>query len=239
MIQAIIPAAASLAGSLITNAVNTRNIENANARNEALQREQWSRDDTAYQRVVQDMQKAGLNPLSGVNPQSSPLSVQNEAAQVENPLAALPAIIQAQTQLNLQEKGLALQAIRSGVNPNALDNFADNDLLNDFKRMIKYQADEMEKAAGSRNSRNTGVVGKVIGDVRDNLPLEVNTVVDNVLDGAGKVLKRSTDNAQKAINDVKPVVKSAVKKGSKLVEDAKTFNKKVKTWFKNKFGKKN
>ena len=50
MVQALIPAAASLAGSLITNAVNTRYIENANARNEALQREQWSRDDTAYQR---------------------------------------------------------------------------------------------------------------------------------------------------------------------------------------------
>lgn len=215
MVQALIPAAASLAGSLITNAVNTRNIENANARNEALQREQWSRDDTAYQRVVQDMQKAGLNPLSGVNPQSSPLSVQNEAAQVENPLAALPAIIQAQTQLNLQEKGLALQAIRSGVNPNTLDNFADNDLLNNYKRIIKYQADEMEKAAGSRNSRNTGVVGRVIGDVKDALPDSANDAIDTVVDAAGTVTKRAVDNAGSAVNDIKDLYK----KGKKFVND--------------------
>lgn len=215
MVQALIPAAASLAGSLITNAVNTRNIENANARNEELQREQWSRDDTAYQRVVQDMQKAGLNPLSGVNPQSSPLSVQNEAAQDENPLAALPAIIQAQTQLNLQEKGLALQAIKSGVDPNALDNFADNDLLNDYKRMIKYQADEMEKDAGSRNSRNTGVVGRVIGDVKDSLPDSANEAIDTVVNAAGTVTKRTVDNAGRAVNDIKDLYN----KGKKFVND--------------------
>ena len=78
-------AALNFASQENANMANVNLIRQQNEFNERLQREQWSRDDSQYQRTVADMRAAGLNPLAGVSPQSSPLSMQAQAPQV-NPV---------------------------------------------------------------------------------------------------------------------------------------------------------
>lgn len=47
---------------IVTGAHNMWAQQEANRRNEALMRESWARDDTAYQRKVKDLKAAGLSP---------------------------------------------------------------------------------------------------------------------------------------------------------------------------------
>lgn len=51
----------SILSSLMNNLFNRKNIQEQNAYNEALMREAWARDDTAYTRMVQDLENAGLS----------------------------------------------------------------------------------------------------------------------------------------------------------------------------------
>ena len=77
--------AGSLAGGIIGNAVNwkiaqeNRGLQReTNAQNEALMREAWARDDTARQRMVKDLESAGLSKwlATGASPMtSSPISL--------------------------------------------------------------------------------------------------------------------------------------------------------------------
>ena len=54
----------SIFSSLMNNLFNRQNIQDQNAYNERLMREGWARDDTAYQRMVNDLQNAGLSKSS-------------------------------------------------------------------------------------------------------------------------------------------------------------------------------
>lgn len=83
--SAIGSAAGSLGSSILNNAVNwriaqeNRNLtRDTNYQNEALMREAWARDDTARQRMVQDLESAGLSKwlAAGASPMSSsPISL--------------------------------------------------------------------------------------------------------------------------------------------------------------------
>lgn len=56
----------------IGNTQNTPSIEELWAREDAIRKETQEREDTAYQRAIEDMRKAGINPnLVGINPASS------------------------------------------------------------------------------------------------------------------------------------------------------------------------
>lgn len=82
---AIGSAASSLGANILNNAVNwriaqeNRNLtRETNSQNEALMREAWARDDTARQRMVQDLEAAGLSKwlAAGASPMSSsPISL--------------------------------------------------------------------------------------------------------------------------------------------------------------------
>lgn len=68
----------TLFSSLMNNLFNKKNIERQNEYNERLMREAWARDDTAYQRMVRDLEAAGLSKwlATGNSPMSSsPISV--------------------------------------------------------------------------------------------------------------------------------------------------------------------
>ena len=82
LVAGIGSALAGIAGSAISQSMANRQQDKVNEQNVALQREQWARDDTYNQRMVADMQKAGLNPLNGVSGTSSPLSASASAPQV-------------------------------------------------------------------------------------------------------------------------------------------------------------
>lgn len=81
----IATAASSLGQTIINNAVNwkiaqeNRNVQReTNDQNEALMREAWARDDTARQRMVVDLENAGLSKwlATGASPMSSsPISL--------------------------------------------------------------------------------------------------------------------------------------------------------------------
>lgn len=82
---AIATAASSLGQTIINNAINwkiaqeNRNVQReTNSQNEALMREAWARDDTARQRMVVDLENAGLSKwlATGASPMSSsPISL--------------------------------------------------------------------------------------------------------------------------------------------------------------------
>ena len=82
---AIADGVASLGSNILNNAVNwriaqeNRNLtRETNAQNESLMREAWARDDTARQRMVQDLEAAGLSKwlAAGASPMtSSPISL--------------------------------------------------------------------------------------------------------------------------------------------------------------------
>lgn len=82
---AIAGAAVPLIGDILTNATNWNiakgNVQlerDTNSLNERLMREGWARDDSARQRMVQDLEKAGLSKWlgSGATPMSSaPISL--------------------------------------------------------------------------------------------------------------------------------------------------------------------
>ena len=82
---AIGSAASDLSSSIVNNVVNwriaqeNRNLtRETNSQNEALMREAWARDDTARQRMVKDLEAAGLSKwlAAGASPMnSSPISL--------------------------------------------------------------------------------------------------------------------------------------------------------------------
>lgn len=213
-------AALNFASQENANMANVNLIRQQNAFNERLQREQWSRDDSQYQRTVADMRAAGLNPLAGVSPQSSPLSMQAQAPQV-NPVDFSQTIGQlgqamiAQKELNNQSKQIALNAIRAGVNPNQLSNFDDNELVNLYRELIRYQRDDWKKNAGASGNKYNSVLGKIFNDASDN------PITAPIVEGAKKIQKKAIDNAQNAISDVKKGYGIVKNKVSSLVQKIK------------------
>ena len=113
LVAGIGSALAGLAGSVIGQSFADERQDKVNEINERLQREQWARDDTYNQRMVADMQKAGLNPLNGLSGSSSPLSASASAPQVmdfgstlQNGFDSIMQGIQADNQLKLQNNQL-------------------------------------------------------------------------------------------------------------------------------------
>lgn len=180
----------NLIGSSLTNSARSHEVDKTNwnnlkiaretnALNKQLQQEQWNRDDTSYQRMVQDMSAAGLNPLAGSSgPVSSPMSAQMQGAEMqaasfETPrftfddgVRNLVSAIQSQEELNLQKKRLNLAAIQSGVSPNALDSSDSSEIVDLHRSILQSTADEMRKAANSGASRNSGPLHKTYNDMR-------------------------------------------------------------------------
>lgn len=121
VIGGLIGAGASLVGQGINffsqKKANDANIAAQNANldyQKAVQQQTWQREDTAWQRAVQDIQKTGMSPLAlsggaGAGQVVSTTAAQSQAPQIDagavaNSAANVTAAIQADKQLKLQTK---------------------------------------------------------------------------------------------------------------------------------------
>lgn len=121
VIGGLIGAGASLVGQGINffsqKKANDANIAAQNANldyQKAVQQQTWQREDTAWQRAVQDIQKTGMSPLAlsggaGAGQVVSTTATQSQAPQIDagavaNSAANVTAAIQADKQLKLQTK---------------------------------------------------------------------------------------------------------------------------------------
>lgn len=121
IIGGLIGAGASLVGQGINffsqKKANDANIAAQNANldyQKAVQQQTWQREDTAWQRAVQDIQKTGMSPLAlsggaGAGQVVSTTATQSQAPQIDagavaNSSANVTAAIQADKQLKLQTK---------------------------------------------------------------------------------------------------------------------------------------
>lgn len=73
----------SIAGDLIGTGINAWSQGQTNKQNEALQREEWAREDSSYQRKVADLKAAGLNPALALGGGGAPSSLSTRIAPVQ------------------------------------------------------------------------------------------------------------------------------------------------------------
>lgn len=130
----------------------------------ALQQQIFDREDTSYQRTVQDMRAAGLSPLmmKGTNSSGSVVPTQAPQKQFES-VNAIPLITQALTELNSLSVG---QAQRDNINAQTRSIDLQNQFLSDTfdNRKLSEQAkafndyyDMKFKAVDYDNYRFTGM----------------------------------------------------------------------------------
>lgn len=210
-----------------TNVLNERLQDKALAYNEKMQNEQWRRDDTAYQRMVNDMTKAGLNPLAGGSPTSSPLSFQSQASNAVSPqtipldlsLNGLLDALQFQEGINLQNKRLNLDAIRSGVSPDSLGG-NDSSVIKLFNDIQKANLKILNKEANSPYSRSEGSVEKTYKGIK--------SITKDIFDNVDSFVESKTGNH---LSDIPKVVKKV-----KVVDAGQSsdYAKDMETYYKNK-----
>ena len=73
LLSSLVSSGATFGGSAFSSMMNNKSVRETNAQNLAIQNIQWQREDKAYQRLAEDLEKAGYskNILSGVSSGSS------------------------------------------------------------------------------------------------------------------------------------------------------------------------
>ena len=231
---------ANAQNTFATNQANIQIANQTNALNEKLQREQWQRDDTAYQRQVADMSAAGLNPLSSFNsPTSGSLSTQMQAPTMNSFTAVAPQLQMAnglfnnlvdtvlkQEMINQKNKEINLHSILNGVDPNELDKVSsDSDTLQLFKDLFDARRDDARKNADSPYVRGEGLVSRTAKDIDTALKFVGGTVNNYVKKNSGNDLR----DVPKAIQNVK----------IQDYKDTPEFRKDVQTYYMDKAFKRN
>lgn len=114
---------ATTAAAGIESAANILMNERTNAQNKALTEKQWSREDKAHQREVEDMIAAGLNPLlsAGGNGASSSSPIPLRSAQMANISGAVAQDKNIKLQKDLAEKQKQIMDTQDDINRHNLD----------------------------------------------------------------------------------------------------------------------
>lgn len=221
----------SIFSSILNNAVNWKLQQEqrgltreANATNERLMREAWARDDTARQRMVLDLEAAGLSKwlATGASPMSSsPISVGTPdqtykanfdfGAGMDKALAAYQAIQYAyQTEMQtknliaqhtniIEQNRLLAQQIReasanAGIKENDYKIFTERGVASNDPQYIKYLAEAIRSLKAGSKNPNIQKMKEVISE----------HTPDKVLTEAGdKALKAAGSGGNAVWNAVK------------------------------------
>lgn len=114
----------------------------------ALQQQIFEREDTAYQRTVQDMRRAGLNPLSmqGTNGAGEAIATQplNNQAQAYNNLGLVSELMNTVNQLKNISSNTSLNnanadLVQAQANNQKIKNLFESDILSNTLNGIKFE----------------------------------------------------------------------------------------------------
>lgn len=185
MWPALIAAGASLVGGMMNNSASKANADSTNDFN--AQQAQANRDfqermsNTAYQRGVADMEKAGLNPMLAYSqgPAQVPTgsSASGVVAQVENPV---PKAVQAFQSVSSAQQAQAqveqTKATVNNINADTANKLADNPYISirgDASRaqgeLYAQQAHGAELDVRSKQALLPYLVQKISSDITSNL----------------------------------------------------------------------
>ena len=197
--------------------------EREREKQEELNRLQMQREDNAYQRTVEDMNKAGLNPLtmSGTNnaqPLTNPIKSENntfdKAMLLGTTISSVASGLAQAKNLNASTVGLGIQ--------NAMAQ-KDLDYLNSKGLSpAEYQHQRQKELA----DLNKGFWGKVGNDVYDKLGGKI----DNLIDKGTEIVNKGIESLGKGEfkDAVKDTVDTVLDKGAdKLVEKTGKVGKMV------------
>ena len=188
--------------------------ERERKKQEELNKLQMQREDNAYQRTVEDMNKAGLNPLtmSGTNsaqPLTNPIKSENntfdKAVQLATTISSVATGLAQAKNLNASTAGMGIQ--------NAM---AEMDLKNLNKRGLSPSEYEHEKQK-ELAKLNKGFWGKVGNDLYD----KVGGKIDNLIDRGTNIVEKGIESLGKGEfkEAVKDTVSTVMDEGAdKLVE---------------------
>lgn len=188
--------------------------EREREKQEELNNLQMNREDSTYQRTVEDMNKAGLNPLtmSGTNnaqPLTNPIKSENntfdKAIQLAQTISAVATGLAQAKNLNASTIGMGIQ--------NAMAQKDFNNLNRRGLSPTEYEHQRQKELA----DLNKGFWGRVGNDIYD----KVSGKIDNLIDKGSEIVNKGIESLGKG--EFKDVVKDTVDKtidkgADKLVE---------------------
>ena len=176
--------------------------ERERRKQEELNKLQMEREDTAYQRTVEDMKKAGLNPLTmsstdSAQPLTNPIKSENntfdKAIQLATTISAVATGLAQAKNLNASTIGMGIQ--------NAM---AQKDLDNLNNRNLSPSEYEHQRQKELANL-NKGFWGKVGNDVYE----KVSGKIDNLIDKGTEIVNEGIKSLEKG--EFKDAVKETAK----------------------------
>lgn len=200
--------------------------EREREKQEELNKLQMEREDNAYQRTVEDMNKAGLNPLtmSGTNnaqPLTNPIKSENntfdKAIQLGTTIANVATGLAQAKNLNASTAGMG---ISNEINKMDLDN---------LKKLKLSPAEYAHKNQKEITELSKGFWGRVGNDIYDNLDGKIEELINKGTEIVNKGIKSLGKGEFK--DAVKDTVETVMDKGAdKLVEKTGKVGKKIQNY---------
>lgn len=195
--------------------------EKEREKQEELNKLQMEREDNAYQRTVEDMKKAGLNPLtmSGTNnaqPLTNPIKSENntfdKAMQLGTTIASVASGLAQAKNLNASTVGMGISNELAKMDLNYLKS----------KKLSPLQNTHQNQRELANLSK--GFWGKVGGDIYNKLEGDI----DNLLEKGTNVVNKGIESLEKG--EFKDAVKDTVVETAKNVYENKADEYADKSW---------
>lgn len=193
---------------------------------EKLNKLQIEREDTAYQRTVKDMNKAGLNPLTmsgtdGAQPLTNPIKSENntfdKAMQLGTTIASVSSGLAQAKNLNAGTAGMVIQNAMAQMD------------LDNLKKLGLSPTEYTHKNQKEIGELSKGFWGRVGNDIYDKLDGKIERLIDKGTEIVNKGIKSLEKGEFK--DAVKEKVDTVMDKGAdKLVEKTGKVGKVVKDY---------